>query len=137
MRDVGLDPMQEDPESPRHWQLQFRRIQKEIIELWDVCNVSLVHRTYFYLLFKGDPADSNYMEVELRRLSFLKDTFDRGSQTVEGSRTLSAPSRYALKNQPKRLLPKITNLIGNLTNVSVDSCNGVNYYPFYQKIIVP
>lgn len=96
VRDVGLDPMQEDPESPQQWQLRFRGIQKEIIELWDACNVSLVHRTYFYLLFKGDPADSIYMEVELRRLSFLKDTFDRGSQTLEGGRTLSATSRYAI-----------------------------------------
>lgn len=102
VRDVGLDPMQEDPESPQQWQLRFRGIQKEIIELWDACNVSLVHRTYFYLLFKGDPADSIYMEVELRRLSFLKDTFDRGSQTLEGGRTLSATSRYANLKPPTK-----------------------------------
>ncbi|MCI45428.1 kinesin-like protein NACK1-like, partial [Trifolium medium] len=28
--------------------------------------------TQFYLLFKGDPADQIYMEVELRRLTWLQ-----------------------------------------------------------------
>jgi centromeric protein E len=37
--------------------------------------VSLVHRTYFFLLFKGDEADSVYMEVEHRRLSFILTSF--------------------------------------------------------------
>ncbi|XP_031385160.1 kinesin-like protein KIN-7F isoform X2 [Punica granatum] len=106
VRDIGLDPMQEDPESPDHWQLQFRKIQKEIIELWDACNVSLVHRTYFFLLFKGDPADSIYMEVELRRLSFLKNTFDRGSQTLEGGRTLSAASSLRDLCRERQMLSK-------------------------------
>ncbi|KAK4784566.1 hypothetical protein SAY86_018934 [Trapa natans] len=115
VRDVGLDPMQQDPQSPEQWHLQFRMIQKNIIELWDACNVSLVHRTYFFLLFKGDPADSIYLEVELRRLYFLKGTFDRGSQTVEGGRTLSAPSsmrdlrreRQMLSKQLQRKLPTV------------------------------
>lgn len=53
---------------------EFERQQSQIIELWEVCNVPLVHRTYFFLLFKGDPSDFVYMEVELRRLSFLKDS---------------------------------------------------------------
>ncbi|KAK4789468.1 hypothetical protein SAY86_016772 [Trapa natans] len=103
---VGLDPVQEDPESPEQWHLQFRRIQKEIIELWDACNVSLVHRTYFFLLFKGDSADSIYLEVELRRLSFLKDTFDRDSQSVQGGRTLSAPSSLRDLRQERQMLCK-------------------------------
>ncbi|KAK1320478.1 Kinesin-like protein NACK1 [Acorus calamus] len=72
VKDVGLDPMENPIESPPHWPLEFEMRQKEIIELWQACNVSLVHRTYFFLLFKGDPTDSIYMEVELRRLSFLK-----------------------------------------------------------------
>ena len=75
VKDVGLDPMQDDPGSPSKWPSEFKRLQKEIIGLWNACNISLVHRTYFFLLFKGDPADSIYMEVELRRLSFLKDIF--------------------------------------------------------------
>ncbi|RWR85914.1 kinesin-like protein KIN-7E [Cinnamomum micranthum f. kanehirae] len=76
-KDVGLDPMQNPLESPSHWPLEFERQQREIIDLWNACNVSLVHRTYFFLLFKGDPADSIYMEVELRRLSFLKNMFSQ------------------------------------------------------------
>ncbi|XP_056844421.1 kinesin-like protein KIN-7I isoform X2 [Raphanus sativus] len=31
----------------------FERQQRQIIELWAVCSVPLVHRTYFFLLFKG------------------------------------------------------------------------------------
>ncbi|KAF5955022.1 hypothetical protein HYC85_007878 [Camellia sinensis] len=30
----------------------------------------------------GDPTDAIYVEVELRRLSFLKDTFSRGSKRI-------------------------------------------------------
>uniref|UniRef100_A0A2N9HVB8 N-acyl-aliphatic-L-amino acid amidohydrolase n=1 Tax=Fagus sylvatica TaxID=28930 RepID=A0A2N9HVB8_FAGSY len=62
VKDVGLDPMQDDPGSPSKWPSEFKRLQKEIIGLWNACNISLVHRTYFFLLFKGDPADSIYME---------------------------------------------------------------------------
>ncbi|KAH0898786.1 hypothetical protein HID58_048354 [Brassica napus] len=59
----------------------FERQQRQIIELWAVCNVPLVHRTYFFLLFKGDPSDYVYMEVELRRLSFLKQTINNDTET--------------------------------------------------------
>jgi centromeric protein E len=85
--------MQDDTTSPSNWPSEFKRHQREIIELWHACNISLVHRTYFFLLFKGDPTDSIYMEVELRRLSFLKDIFSRGSQTVEDGQTLTPTSR--------------------------------------------
>lgn len=54
------------------WQVTFREQRQQIIELWDVCYVSIIHRTQFYLLFKGDPADQIYMEVELRRLTWLQ-----------------------------------------------------------------
>ncbi|KAL2346083.1 hypothetical protein Fmac_000083 [Flemingia macrophylla] len=82
MKDVGVDAMLEVPGSPLEWPLQFKQQQREIVELWKTCYVSLFHRTYFFLLFRGDPADSIYMEVEHRRLSFLKETFGRGNQTV-------------------------------------------------------
>jgi centromeric protein E len=59
------------------------RRRQEIIELWQECNVSLVHRTYFFLLFKGDEADSVYMEVEHRRLSFILTSFS-AAPAVEG-----------------------------------------------------
>ncbi|GMP33009.1 hypothetical protein CsSME_00006518 [Camellia sinensis var. sinensis] len=59
-------------ESPAPWHVTFREQRQQIIELWDVCHVSIIHRTQFYLLFKGDQADQIYMEVELRRLSWLQ-----------------------------------------------------------------
>ncbi|KAL5544803.1 hypothetical protein UlMin_008587 [Ulmus minor] len=62
-----------EPEEPQvSWQITFKVQRQQIIELWDVCFVSIIHRTQFYLLFKGDPADQIYMEVELRRLTWLQ-----------------------------------------------------------------
>ncbi|KAE8677094.1 Kinesin-like protein NACK1 [Hibiscus syriacus] len=61
------------------WPVEFENLQRKIIELWDACNVPLIHRTYFIMLFKGDPSDSIYMEVEFRRLSFLKSSMPLGS----------------------------------------------------------
>lgn len=58
--------------SPVPWHITFREQRQKIIELWDVCFVSIIHRTQFYMLFKGDPADEIYMEVELRRLNWLE-----------------------------------------------------------------
>ncbi|XP_027356090.1 kinesin-like protein KIN-7E [Abrus precatorius] len=84
MKDVGVDPVLEAPESPVDWASQFKQQQKEIVELWQTCSVSLFHRTYFFLLFRGDPTDSIYMEVELRRLYFLKETLLNGSSSVKG-----------------------------------------------------
>lgn len=65
IKDAGLNQVSS-------WSVEFESRREEIIELWDACKVPLVHRTCFYLLFKGDPSDSVYMEVELRRLTFLK-----------------------------------------------------------------
>lgn len=76
------------------WPIKFEMLQKSIIELWQACNVSLVHRTYFILLIKEDSTDSIYMEVEHRRLSFLKETFSRGNFAVQDGRTLTLASRY-------------------------------------------
>ncbi|PIM97646.1 Kinesin-like protein [Handroanthus impetiginosus] len=59
-------------ESPASWHLAFKEQRQQILELWDVCYVSIIHRTQFYLLFKGDPADQIYVEVELRRLTWLQ-----------------------------------------------------------------
>lgn len=103
VKDVGLDPMQDLVGTP-DWPLEFERQQRSILELWQTCNVSLVHRTYFVLLFKGDPMDSIYMEVELRRLSFLKETFARGTLAVEDGRTLTlASSMKALRCEREML----------------------------------
>lgn len=62
-----------------NWRLDFETQRGVIIELWDACFVPLVHRAHFFLLYKGDPSDFLYLEVELRRLTILKDTFSEGS----------------------------------------------------------
>lgn len=59
-------------QSPMSWPLMFEDQRQQIIMLWHLCHVSIVHRTQFYLLFRGDPADQIYMEVELRRLTWLE-----------------------------------------------------------------
>lgn len=58
----------------KDWSMVFEKQRGDIIKLWDECNTPLIHRTYFFLLFKGEQSDSVYMEVELRRLAFLKNT---------------------------------------------------------------
>ncbi|GAA0143056.1 hypothetical protein LIER_03827 [Lithospermum erythrorhizon] len=62
-------------ESPSSWKVTFIEQRQQIIELWDLCHVSIIHRTQFYLLFKGDPSDQIYIEVELRRLTWLQQHF--------------------------------------------------------------
>ncbi|KAK6159529.1 hypothetical protein DH2020_006843 [Rehmannia glutinosa] len=91
--DVAMDPKHD-------WPLKFEKLQKLIIEQWEACNVSLVHRTYFILLVKDDFTDSIYMDVEHRRLSFLKDTFSRGNSAVQDGRSLTlASSKKALRRE--------------------------------------
>lgn len=63
-------------QSIENWQLLFQKERMQIAQLWDLCQVSIIHRSQFYLLFKGDPADQVYMEVELRRLAWLQEHFD-------------------------------------------------------------
>ncbi|XP_019464487.1 PREDICTED: kinesin-like protein NACK2 [Lupinus angustifolius] len=58
--------------SPLSWHIMFEQQRKQIIMLWHLCHISLVHRTQFYLLLRGDPSDQMYMEVELRRLTWLE-----------------------------------------------------------------
>ncbi|CAO2039879.1 unnamed protein product [Urochloa humidicola] len=104
IKSIGLDPIADASQSPSRWPLEFEKKQQEIIELWHACSISLIHRTYFFLLFKGDQADSIYMEVELRRLSFLSDTYSRGgtaSNVVVGSLN-SSPAASAKKLQRER-----------------------------------
>ncbi|KAI7747332.1 hypothetical protein M8C21_016615 [Ambrosia artemisiifolia] len=66
-------------EGEKEWCSLFEEQRRKIIELWNECNIPLLHRTYFFLLIKGDSSDSVYIEVELRRLSFLKQTLDHVS----------------------------------------------------------
>ncbi|XP_059647595.1 kinesin-like protein KIN-7F [Cornus florida] len=106
VRDVGLDPMHEVG-TPENWPLEFERKQKVILELWHACNVSLVHRTYFFLLFNGHPTDSIYMEVELRRLSFLKEAFSGGNQAVEDGCTVTLASSMKALRREREMLSRL------------------------------
>ncbi|CAM0876219.1 unnamed protein product [Alopecurus aequalis] len=74
------DMEEEDPEEntgclqdgPESWERLFKEQMQHIIQLWDVCHVSIIHRTQFYRLFRGDTADQIYIEVEVRRLLWLQ-----------------------------------------------------------------
>lgn len=70
--DEGTPPASHSLES---WPSLFQKQRMHIVELWDSCQVSIIHRSQFYLLFKGDPADEVYLEVELRRLTWLQEHF--------------------------------------------------------------
>ncbi|KAJ8545762.1 hypothetical protein K7X08_018345 [Anisodus acutangulus] len=106
VRDVGLDPIEDDLKCLRSWPSEFMMLQKEIIELWNACNISLVHRTYFFLLFQGDAKDAVYMEVEIRRLTFLNDRYSHGEKTVVNGRTLSLAQSTKDLRQERRMLRK-------------------------------
>ncbi|KAL7156544.1 hypothetical protein ABFS83_02G017200 [Erythranthe nasuta] len=93
-----------DMEQSNDWPLKFEKLQKSIIELWEACNVSLIHRTYFILLIKEDFTDSIYMELEHRRLSFLNETFSKGNSALQDGRTLTlASSKKALRREREML----------------------------------
>ncbi|XP_074286229.1 kinesin-like protein KIN-7E [Silene latifolia] len=108
LREAGLDTMT-DSYSALDWSLQFEKLQKAIIELWQTCNVPLVHRTYFFLLFNGDANDSIYLEVELRRLTFLKDTFSQGKHSTEGGRPQTLVSSEKALRKERETLSKLVN----------------------------
>ncbi|KAK8599570.1 hypothetical protein V6N13_077489 [Hibiscus sabdariffa] len=111
---VDDDESAVEPEEPQvAWHITFREQRQQIIELWDVCYVSIIHRTQFYLLFKGDPADQIYMEVELRRLNWLQQHFaelGNASPAVTGDEpTVSLSSSIrALKREREFLAKRLT-----------------------------
>lgn len=97
----------EENEPQVSWHITFKEQRQQIIELWDVCYVSIIHRTQFYLLFKGDTADQIYMEVELRRLTWLQqhlaETGNASPAPPSGDEpTISISSRFFLNQS---LLP--------------------------------
>ncbi|XP_042386129.1 kinesin-like protein KIN-7C [Zingiber officinale] len=99
---LNLAPSLDSLQCPSEWPREFEKHQREIIELWHECNVSLVHRTCFYMLFTGDPTDSIYMEVESRRLSFLKSTLSRKNidkASTAGQSSTSPPSLRLLRRE--------------------------------------
>ncbi|KAK2990944.1 hypothetical protein RJ640_020921 [Escallonia rubra] len=104
--DESLEKEDGSSQCPSSWPLEFERQRREIIELWEACNIPLVHRTCFFLLFKGDPSDSVYVEVELRRLSFVKQTLSRGSKIVKDGQTLIPASSSKVLNREREVLSK-------------------------------
>ncbi|XP_076957161.1 kinesin-like protein NACK2 isoform X1 [Bidens hawaiensis] len=68
--DDKTEDLGEQSPMPRH--LAFEDHRKQIIMLWHLCHVSVIHRTQFYMLFRGEPADDIYIQVELRRLTWLE-----------------------------------------------------------------
>ncbi|KAJ6896761.1 kinesin-like protein KIN-7E isoform X2 [Populus alba x Populus x berolinensis] len=58
---------------------------------------------------KSDPTDSIYMEVEHRRLSFLKETFSQGNQGVGGGRALTLSSSIKALHRERGMLSKLMN----------------------------
>ncbi|KAF5758297.1 putative plus-end-directed kinesin ATPase [Helianthus annuus] len=96
--DKKTEPEANEPIDPeKDWSMVFEKQRREIIKLWNECNTPLIHRTYFFLLFKGDRSDSVYMEVELRRLSFLKNTPSRATSARALSRERVMLSKKMLK----------------------------------------
>lgn len=113
VKDVGIDAVPSTAASPSRWPVDFARRQQEIIELWHECNVSLVHRTYFFLLFKGDAADSVYMEVEQRRLSFILSSLSAIPAAEGEVNSAVANSLKSLKRERDMLYRQMLKKLGN------------------------
>ncbi|KAF0917226.1 hypothetical protein E2562_017127 [Oryza meyeriana var. granulata] len=90
-------------DGPDSWDRLFKEQMQHIIQLWDFCHVSIIHRTQFYLLFRGDRADQIYIEVEVRRLTWLQQHFaevgDASPAAGDDSAVSLASSIKALRNE--------------------------------------
>ncbi|XP_010672217.2 kinesin-like protein KIN-7F [Beta vulgaris subsp. vulgaris] len=104
VRDCLSEGAMSTVQSPLNWFEEFESQRFKIIQLWHACHIPLVHRTYFYLLFKGDPSDKIYMEVELRRLSFIKNRFDQGQKIVMDGQIYTPSSSIKALNQEREML---------------------------------
>ncbi|KAL9229188.1 hypothetical protein vseg_004681 [Gypsophila vaccaria] len=105
-RDCMSEGAPSSVQSPLNWSEEFEIMRSKIVELWHACHIPLVHRTYFYLLFKGDPSDKLYLEVELRRLSFIKNRFDQGQKIVMDGQIYTPSSSIKALNQEREMLMK-------------------------------
>lgn len=114
VKDVSLDPAEDN------WPLKFKRLQREIVKLWDACNVSLLHRSHFFLLFKGDPSDCICMEIELQRLSFLKEKVSNHNQTLQDGQVLTlASSAKAIERERQMLSSQMQKQLSKLERESL------------------
>ncbi|CAJ1973244.1 unnamed protein product [Sphenostylis stenocarpa] len=89
-----------------HGDYNFERQLRDTIQLWDACNIPLVHRSYFYLLIKGEISDAVYLDVELRRLSFLKDTFFSATNSTGHGSDVTPNSSLMSLNRERKMLSK-------------------------------
>ncbi|XP_018480372.1 kinesin-like protein KIN-7G isoform X2 [Raphanus sativus] len=106
-KDAAVDPIEDYLTTPLNWPLEFKRLEMEIIELWHACNVSMAHRSYFFLLFRGDQKDCLYLEVELRRLKYIRETFTNNSKAIENGRTLTSMSSLRALNRERYKLSQL------------------------------
>ncbi|KNA21547.1 hypothetical protein SOVF_042060 isoform A [Spinacia oleracea] len=108
LKDVGLNRQDDLHDSVIPCSSDAKRLQREIIGLWDACNILLVHRTYFYLLFiKDDQADTIYMEVERRRLFYIRDAFSCDNSIVLDGRQLTPGSSRQSLHSERKMLSKL------------------------------
>ncbi|KAK4384502.1 Kinesin-like protein KIN-7G [Sesamum angolense] len=109
VKDIGLNPIEDGYKGLTSWPVEFKRLQREIIKLWHACNISLAHRTYFFLLFQGDPSDAIYLEIEMRRIKFLKEKFSRGEKAnVNGKRLTLSSSAKSLRRERRMLTEQMS-----------------------------
>ncbi|CAN1289947.1 Kinesin-like protein NACK2 [Linum perenne] len=104
-------------ESPISWHLLFKEQRKQIIMLWHLCHVSIIHRTQFYLLFKGEASDEIYVEVELNRLTWLEQHFaelGNASPALLGDEPagLVSQSIKALRQEREYLAKRVSSKLG-------------------------
>ncbi|WVZ17957.1 hypothetical protein V8G54_005279 [Vigna mungo] len=90
--------------TPGPW--NFETQLRDTIQLWDACNIPLVHRSYFFLLIKGEISDAVYFDVELRRLSFLKDTFFSATNSTGHGSDVTPNSSLMALNRERKMLSK-------------------------------
>ncbi|KAL0282580.1 UNVERIFIED_CONTAM: Kinesin-like protein KIN-7G [Sesamum angustifolium] len=109
VKDIGLNPIEDGYKGLTSWPVEFKRLQREIVKLWHACNISLAHRTYFFLLFQGDPSDAIYLEIEMRRMKFLKEKFTRGEKAnVNGKRLTLSSSAKSLRRERRMLTEQMS-----------------------------
>ncbi|KAJ0096395.1 hypothetical protein Patl1_29054 [Pistacia atlantica] len=99
VRDVGLDPMETELIDPWKWPDEFERLRREIIELWHDCNVSLIHRTYFFLVFKGDQKRFDVHRGRAQEVVLSQGNIFKGLKALQ-------KERYILSQKMKKKFSK-------------------------------
>ncbi|KAE8664263.1 Detected protein of unknown function [Hibiscus syriacus] len=99
VKDVGLDPIPDNCGSPSAWPSEFKRLQREIIELWHACNVSLVTGPTFFCYLR------EIQKIIYTRRSniggcLLRSVLSHGNHMVQNGKVLNpASSEKALRRE--------------------------------------